>query len=122
MAAAKIDFKKTLDPYAASVGQFRIVELPPMRYLAIDGAGDPNTSAEYAAALEALFPAAYALKFASKRQLDRDYVVPPLEALWWAEDMDAFTAARDKSLWSWTVMNLVPEWIPEALLAELPSH
>ncbi len=26
-------------------------------------------------------------------------VVPPLEGLWWAEDMDDFTVTRDKSRW-----------------------
>ncbi|MFI7550105.1 hypothetical protein ACIBQ2_10170 [Micromonospora sediminimaris] len=48
-------------------------------------------------AVEALYPVAYKLKFASKRHLGRDYVVPPLEGLWWAEDMAAFTTSRDKS-------------------------
>lgn len=41
--------------------------------------------------MEALYPVAYKLKFASKRELGRDYVVMPLEGLWSAEDMDAFT-------------------------------
>jgi len=38
-----------------------------------------------------------------------------------AEDMGAFTVGRDKSLWSWTVMIMVPEWIPGELLASLPA-
>lgn len=38
-------------------------------------------------------------------------MVPPLEALWWASDMDAFTTARDKSQWDWTAMIMVPGWI-----------
>jgi hypothetical protein len=121
MPIAKVDLKKSLDSFAARAGTFRILDIPPTRYLAVDGAGDPNTAPGYAAALEALFPAAYALKFASKREFDRDYVVPPLEALWWAEDMDAFTVGRDKSLWSWTVMTMVPEWIPGELLASVPA-
>jgi hypothetical protein len=29
-------------------------------------------------------PIAYRLKFASKKDLGKDYVVMPLEALWWA--------------------------------------
>lgn len=76
----------------------------------VDGHGDPKTSPEYAAALAALYPVAYTLKFASKAA-GRDYVVPPLEGLWWAEDMDAFTVARDKSAWNWTMMILVPDWL-----------
>jgi hypothetical protein len=77
----------------------------------VDGRGDPNTAAEYADAVSALYGVAYALKFRSKLELGRDYVVMPLEALWWAEDWAAFTSARDKSQWSWTAMNLVPDWL-----------
>ncbi|QVQ55068.1 GyrI-like domain-containing protein [Spiractinospora alimapuensis] len=79
----------------------------------IDGRGDPNSSPAYAQALSALYPAAYKLKFHSKKELDRDYVVPPLEGLWWAEDMTSFTTSRDKSQWSWTMMIMVPEWITQ---------
>ncbi|WP_309128702.1 GyrI-like domain-containing protein [Microbacterium sp.] len=111
----KIDFKKTLDSYRAPRGGFRIVDVPDMQYLMIDGHGDPNTSPAYTEALESLYPVAYKLKFASRRELDRDYVVPPLEGLWWAEDMDAFTVARDKSRWDWTMMLMAPDWIEEDL-------
>lgn len=107
----KIDFKKTLDSYQANSAEFRLIEVPELRYLCVDGSGDPNTDPRYSAALEALYPVAYALKFASKRELGRDYVVPPLEGLWWAEDMDAFTTNRNKSLWSWAMMLMVPDWI-----------
>lgn len=111
----KIDFKKTLESYQAPRGNFRIVEVPALQYLMIDGHGDPNTAPEYVDALEALYPVAYKLKFASKRELGRDYVVPPLEGLWWAEDMSAFTLSRDKSQWDWTMMLMVPEWIDRSL-------
>ena len=108
---AKVDLKKTLDGYQAKRGQFRILEVPEQQYLMIDGHGDPNTSPEYVSALEALYPLAYKLKFLSKRELDRDYVVMPLEGLWWADDMTTFTTARDKSQWNWTMMILQPEWL-----------
>lgn len=113
----KIDFKKSLDAYRAQRGQFRIIEVPDMQYLQIDGRGDPNTSPLFAEAVGALYPLAYTLKFASKRDLGRDYVVPPLEGLWWADDMDTFTAARDKSRWHWTLMLMVPDWIDRAMFA-----
>lgn len=38
-------------------------------------------------------------------------MVPPLEGLWWAEDMESFTAARDKSRWHWRLMLMTPPWI-----------
>lgn len=107
----KTDFKKSLDCYRAPAGEFRVVDVPPLQYLMIDGHGDPNTAPEYAAAIATLYPVAYTLKFASKQSLGRDYVVPPLEALWWASDMEAFTSARDKSQWDWTAMIMAPDWI-----------
>ncbi|MEU7925422.1 GyrI-like domain-containing protein [Micromonospora sp. NPDC049801] len=113
----KVDFKKSLDAYRAQRGRFRIIDVPDMRYLMTDGHGDPNTSPALADAIAALYPVAYRLKFASKRDLGRDYVVPPLEGLWWAEDMESFTTARDKSRWSWTLMLMVPGWIDQSRFA-----
>ena len=112
----KIDLTKILDSYRAKRGEFRILDVPTHQYLMIDGHGDPNTSPVYTEALAALYPVAYKLKFASKRTLDRDYVVPPLEGLWTADDFDAFTTSRDKSRWDWTMMILVPEWIGDDLV------
>jgi hypothetical protein len=107
----KVDFKKLHDSYRARSGEFRVIDVPAMQYLMVDGHGDPNTSKEYAAALAALYPVAFKLRFASKRALERDYVVPPLEALWWAADMGVFTSARGKSQWCWTAMIMTPDWI-----------
>ncbi len=42
--------------------------------------------------------------------------MPPLEGLWWAEDMSTFTTARDKSAWDWTLLLLVPDWVPPAMV------
>lgn len=109
----KVDLKK-LDEYQAPRGSFRVLDVPARHYLALDGQGDPNTSPAFADAVGSLYPAAYALKFASKRELGRDYVVPPLEGLWWADDMDAFTVTRDRSRWRWTLMLMVPAWIEPA--------
>lgn len=111
----KTDFKKEIDAYRARNGRYEIVDVPDLRYLMIDGHGDPNTSSAFGQAIEALYPLAYKLKFASKQTLGRDYVVMPLEGLWWAEDMDAFTASRDKSRWNWTLMIMVPDWIDEEM-------
>jgi hypothetical protein len=112
----KIDFKKTLDQYQAKRGSFRVLEVPPTQYLCIDGHGDPNTSPQFAAAVSALYPVAYKLKFESKKELGRDYVVMPLEGLWWSSTPANFTSARDKSTWDWTLMIMQPEWITAAMV------
>lgn len=107
----KVDFKKTHKHlYAPSPAEFVTVEVPAMHFLMIDGHGDPNVAQEYKDALEALYAVAYKLKFIVKKVADVDYVVPPLEGLWWAEEMSSFTDLRDKSAWDWTMMIMTPAW------------
>ena len=66
----------------------RFVDVPELPYLMIDGHGDPNTAPAYAAAVQALYSVAYAIRFALKRRADPvDAPVMPLEGLWWTPDM-----------------------------------
>jgi hypothetical protein len=112
LITSKVDFTKQLKHlYRPSATEFAIVEVPPIKYLMIDGHGDPSTAQEYADALEALYAVSYRAKFISKDELEKDYVVPPLEGLWWAEDMATFSEARDKSAWDWTMMIMLPDWV-----------
>jgi hypothetical protein len=109
--SSALDYKKELKHlYQPSAKAFVVVDVPPMHFLMIDGHGDPNTAQEYQAAIEALYAVAYALKFTSKKEKGLDYVVPPLEGLWWAENMEAFTT-EDKSAWDWTMMIMQPEGV-----------
>jgi hypothetical protein len=115
----KIDFKKDLKHlYKPSKDDFSIVDVPMFNFLMVDGRGDPNTAQEYQDALEALYAVAYKIKFMSKKGLGKDYVVPPLEGLWWAEDMEVFTTGGDKSSWLWTMMIMQPEWITTEIFDE----
>jgi hypothetical protein len=115
---AKIDFKKELKHlYNPSKTAFSVVDVPAMHFLMIDGHGDPNTAPAYAEALEALYAVAYGLKFMVKRQEGLDYVVPPLEGLWWMEDMAEFSL-ETKQEWDWTMMVMQPEWVTSTLVEE----
>ncbi|GAA2234528.1 GyrI-like domain-containing protein [Herbiconiux moechotypicola] len=115
----KTDFKKSLDAYRPGRHhELRMLTVPPTRYLMVDGHGDPNDSPEFGAAVEAIFPVAYKLKFASKKLLGRDYVVMPLEGLWSAPDLASYTSARDKSQWDWTLLVMVPEWTTETMVQD----
>lgn len=113
----KYDVKRARkELYSASAKDFTVVEVPVLRYLAVDGHGDPNTAPAYTEAIEALYSVAYTLKFESKKVLDRDFVVAPLEGLWRAADMAAFVT-RDKSAWDWTMMINQPDWITPEMVA-----
>lgn len=107
----KTDFKKTLKHlYAPTSKEFVLVEVPAMQFLMVDGTGSPVTSQPYVEALAWLYGVAYPIKFASKTDLGHDYVLPPLEGLWWADDLSAFTSG-DRDSWRWTMMIMQPEWV-----------
>lgn len=111
----KVDLKKTEKAYfTASKSGWEQGTFGPFSYLMVDGQGSPGESAEYQAALEALYPLAYATKFFSKQELGRDYVVPPLEGLWWADDRSAYVETGRRDEWKWTLMLMLPDWIEAA--------
>ncbi|WP_242113290.1 GyrI-like domain-containing protein [Luteimonas aquatica] len=113
----RIDVKRELKhlyhPSAKSVVE---VEVPAMRFLMVDGEGDPNTSPRYAEAVEALFSVSYATKFAVKRGAQGiDYAVMPLEGLWWSEDLSSFLR-DDRAQWKWTMMIMQPDFVEAAAI------
>lgn len=103
--------------YRPSSTDFVEIKVPPLRYLCIDGAGDPNTSPAYAAALQSLYSLTYAVTIPLKRATGTHVVVPPLEGLWHADDPNAFVT-RHKGEWRWTMMLHLPEVITEDLIAD----
>lgn len=115
---AKYDVKRGLKQcYAPRNTDWELVDVPALRFLAVDGHGDPNTSAAYRHAVEALYAVAYTAKFASKRDRGKDFVVAPLEGLWWADDMEDFRA-RLKDNWRWTLLINVPDWVTDDMIED----
>jgi hypothetical protein len=117
----KVDLKKELkELYNPKPGVFSLVKVPKLQYLMVDGHGNPNKVVEYQEAVQALFSVSYNLKFHSKNELGKDYVVPPLEGLWWSDNFDDFRARR-KNKWSWTMMIMVPDWLGKKEFKEAVS-
>ncbi|AKJ38716.1 GyrI-like domain-containing protein [Methanosarcina barkeri] len=112
----KIDFKKeNKEMYNPSAKEVSIVDVPEMNFLMIDGEGDPNTSQEYHDSIEALFSVSYKVKFITKKENSQDYVVMPLEGLWWVENLADFNI-QDKSGWKWTAMIRQPDFITKYMI------
>ncbi len=92
-----------------------IVTVPPMSYLAVRGHGDPNAEGgEYRLAIELLYGVAYTIKM-SKRSDHRidgyfDFVVPPLEGLWWQEGAHGVDYAR-KEDFDWVSLIRLPDFV-----------
>ncbi|MFB0504845.1 MAG: GyrI-like domain-containing protein [Candidatus Bathyarchaeia archaeon] len=112
----KIDLKKELKQlYNPPEKEAVIVDVPKMSFLMVDGQGDPNTAQEYKDAIEALYAVSYSLKFMIKKGKEVDYVVMPLEGLWWTEDMTEFTM-ENKDAWKWTSMIMQPPYVTQELV------
>lgn len=110
----KVDLKKEFKSlYNPKARDWELVSVPEMQFLMIDGQGDPNTSLDYSQAVEALFSLSYACKFMSKKVLERDYTVLPLEGLWTADGHEG--GENDKSKYRWTMMIMQPDWISDIM-------
>jgi hypothetical protein len=105
---ATVDLKRELREVYSAAATPVLVQVPELRFLMVDGHGDPNTSPDYAAAVEALYSVAYTIRFALKRgPAGVDAPVMPLEGLWWVPDMSTFSVL-DKASWRWTMMIALP--------------
>ena len=121
--AGKIDIKKQHKQLFAPKGEPHLVDVPKFRYLMIDGEGAPEGTV-FQDAIAALYSTAYTTKFALKKAGREDFVVPPLEALWWADDESAFEGNR-RDEWQWTLMVILPDHVSDedirGTLAELET-
>ncbi len=122
----KMDLRKAEKHLYTPAQQVEVIDVPVLNFLMLDGRGDPNTAEEYRQAVEALYGLAYAVKFASKKA-GLDYVVMPLEGLWWMDKMGEkygdIDFAADKDQWQWTMMIRQPDAITaesvEMVMAEV---
>jgi hypothetical protein len=107
---SKVDFKKTLKYlYNPTKSGFHLLDVPQMNFLMMNGVGDPNKSEDFQKAVDALYSISYGIKFALKSQ-GFDHIVPPLEGLWWMENMAEFRQTNI-DCWEWTMMIMQPEWV-----------
>jgi hypothetical protein len=111
----KIDFKKQNKELYAPTKEPRVIEVPAMKFIMVDGHGDPNdTEGEYHQAVELLYALSYTIKMSNKNSShsdeNYDYVVAPLEGLWWLDDKtDMNFTQKDK--YCWTSMIRQPDFI-----------
>ena len=111
----KMDFKKAdKDLYQPPVKP-TIIDVPDMTFIMVDGKGDPNEqNGAYAHAVGLLYALSYTIKMSKLGGCDitgyYDYVVPPLEGLWWFEDGLPWREG-EKSAFCWTAMIRQPEFV-----------
>jgi hypothetical protein len=115
-------YEKLLKDFYGTGKKPAILALPPLPYIMVDGQGDPNTSADFAAAIEALYGFSYTLKFLPKKGVTPEgyfpYKVSALEGLWDMPPGVDYTLAN-KDQFVWTAMILQPGFVTEALFEEV---
>ena len=80
-----------------------------MNFVAVEGAGDPNeTGGAYQTAVQLLYGISYTIKMSKKakepsQRIDGyfDYVVPPLEGLWWMDGINGIDYAHKAGCGGW---------------------
>jgi len=118
MALEKLDYKKEYKDLYLPKDKPILIDVPPMTFMMIDGKGDPLGS-EYQNALQALYALTFTIKMSkmSGKQPEGyfEYVVPPLEGLWWSTSKGDWDKSRDN--WLWTSMIRQPEFVTPEVFA-----
>ena len=102
--------------YQPSPDEFVLVDVPEIPFFMLDGEGSPDTP-EFEQAIQWLFVSIHPIKMEARKRMGRNFVEPPLEALWWADDMADLRAGRRDRL-KWRLMIPGPEWADEAMYAD----
>ena len=109
-----MDYKKEYKDLYLPKTEPSIIKIPEMVFVAVDGKGDPNeTDGEYKDALEVIYGIQYTIKMSKKGASVPngyfDYVVPPLEGLWWT--MEKKIDIKNKAKFNWISMIRLPEYV-----------
>jgi len=99
------DFKKEQKELYQPKTTPSIIDVPSIDFIVVNGNGDPNCEG-FSTAVETLYSLSYAIKMGNKAVFE--YVVPPLEGIWWAG-----CDIADKSKYEWAIMLRQPDFVTE---------
>lgn len=112
----KLDYKKQFKELYMPSAKPVAVDVPEMIFFAVRGCGDPNTGEEYKSAMELLYAMSFTVKMSKMNGTQPEgyfeYVVPPLEGLWYQEGIDGIDYSR-KNDFQWISMIRQPEFVTE---------
>ncbi len=117
----KLDYKKQYKDLYMPKAKPSIIDVPAMSFIMVDGKGNPNDNeGEYKKAVELLYALSYTIKMSklSKHKPNGyfEFVVPPLEGLWWLND-DSSDDFSKKDKYCWTSMIRQPEFVTPDVFA-----
>lgn len=97
------DFKKEYKEFYLPKTKPSIIEIPKMNYIAVRGKGNPNEeNGEYKSSIGLLYGIAFTIKMSYKGTHKIkgffEYVVSPLEGLWWQENTEGLDYSRKEDM------------------------
>jgi len=107
------DRRRLEELYLPSADDFVMVDVPDLQFVMIDGEGDPGGEA-FTRATRWLFAVIYPMKRVAKERMGKSFVEPPLEGLWWADDMNDFIA-RNRDKLRWRLMIVTADWVDKEM-------
>jgi hypothetical protein len=110
----KLDYKKEFKDLYMPPNKPTLIEIPSMNFISVNGKGDPRRK-EYEDAMSILYALTFTIKMSKMSGIKPEgyfeYVVPPLEGLWWCND-GAFDFEKREN-WRWTSMIRQPEFVTQ---------
>lgn len=112
-----LDYKKAYKELYQPKTTPSIIDVPNMKFIEICGSGNPNKEGgEYKQAVALLYAISYTIKMSKLGDNPIngyfEYVVPPLEGLWWNNDESGIDFS-DKSKFCWVSMIRQPEFVTD---------
>lgn len=109
------DYKKEYKEFYLPKRKPELIRIPSMNFIAVRGKGNPNEEGgAYKQSIGLLYGIAFTIKMSKKgdHRIDGyfDYVVPPLEGLWWQEGTEGIDYSR-KEDFEWISMIRLPEFV-----------
>lgn len=114
----KIDYKKEFKDLYLPKRVPALIQVPAINFIMIQGKGNPNDEqGEYKSAVELLYGLSYTIKMSKMGKYKPsgyfDYVVPPLEGLWWIKEENKEMDFTSKEKFCWISMIRQPEFVTE---------
>lgn len=123
----KTDLTKVFKQYFSAKAKPELVDIEAAQFISITGKGDPSGEA-FAASIQALYTAAYGIKFFYKEQ-GKDFVVSKLEGLW-QFDLEKYKgigmadapAKIPRSEWEYRLLIRMPDFVSQqSVVKALPE-
>lgn len=107
------ELKLLRELYLPPADEFVLVEVPEMQFVMLDGEGHHSTEG-FVSGTRWLISLLRPIKPIPRERMGKSYIEPPLEVLWWSDDMRDFIAG-DREMLKWRQIIVMADWVDQPL-------